>query len=103
MALGLPPNRACRARRSNLRNSWPTSPSLPEGSVKACGWYLLATEGLHGAHLENALSAYQRASSRLTPAQIAEVEAFCGGLDGEDAGAGRTASSAGNPGGNPRM
>ena len=54
-------------------------PSMPESSVKACGWYLLATAGLRGAHLQNAQSAYQRASSRLTPAQIAEVRRFAEG------------------------
>jgi TPR repeat protein len=51
-------------------------PEIPENSVKACGWYLLATMGLRGAHLEKAQSAYQRASSRLTPAQTAEVARF---------------------------
>ena len=54
-------------------------PELPEGSVKACGWYLLAAEALQGAHREKALSAYRRASSRLTPPQIAEVESFAEG------------------------
>lgn len=51
-------------------------PEIPENSVKACGWYLLATMGLRGAHFEKAQSAYQRASSGLTPSQIAEVRRF---------------------------
>ena len=54
-------------------------PEIPESSVKACGWYLLATASLRGAHLEKAQSAYQRASSRLTAAQIAEVTRFAQG------------------------
>jgi TPR repeat protein len=31
-------------------------PEIPENSVKACGWYLLATASLRGAHLQNAQS-----------------------------------------------
>src|SRR4051812_49239770 len=49
---------------------------IPGTSVKACGWFLLATETLRGAELEKAQSAYQRASSRLTPAQIADAIHF---------------------------
>ena len=45
-------------------------------SVKACGWFLLATATLRGAQLERAQSAYQRASSQLTPAQIAAARHF---------------------------
>ena len=41
-------------------------PDIPESSVTACGWYLLATTSLRGAHLQKAQSAYQRASFRLT-------------------------------------
>ena len=48
----------------------------PESSVKACGWLLLSTAGLRGAQLQEARSAYQRASDRLTPPQIAEVRRF---------------------------
>jgi TPR repeat protein len=48
----------------------------PESAVKACGWFLLATSGLHGAHLQRAHVAYQRVSRRLTPLQIAEVRRF---------------------------
>jgi TPR repeat protein len=45
-------------------------------SVKACGWFLLATATLRGAQLERAQSAYQRASSQLTPAQTADARHF---------------------------
>jgi TPR repeat protein len=51
-------------------------PDIPESSVTACGWYLLAMTSLRGAHLQNAQSAYQRASFRLTSSQIAEVKRF---------------------------
>lgn len=54
-------------------------PEIPENSVKACGWYLLATASLRGAHLEKAQSAYQRACFHLTPSQIAEVRLFARG------------------------
>ena len=54
-------------------------PEIPENSVKACGWYLLATASLRGAHLEKAQSAYQRAAFLLTPSQIAEVRLFARG------------------------
>jgi uncharacterized protein len=37
-------------------------PEIPESSVKACGWFLLAIATLRGAQLERAQSAYQRAS-----------------------------------------
>ena len=59
-----------------LAEIYADAPEMPENSVKACGWYLLATMGLHGAPFEKAQSAYQRASSRLTPSQIAEVRRF---------------------------
>jgi Sel1 repeat len=51
-------------------------PEIPENSVKACGWYLLAMTNLVGAHLQKAQSAYQRACSHLTSSQIAEVRRF---------------------------
>ena len=51
-------------------------PKIPENSVKACGWYLLATTSLCGAHLQKAQSAYQRAAFLSTPSQIAEVARF---------------------------
>ena len=51
-------------------------PDIPESSVTACGWYLLAMTSLQGAHLQKAQSAYQRVSFRLTPSQTAEVRRF---------------------------
>jgi TPR repeat protein len=54
-------------------------PDIPESSVKACGWYLLAMTNLRGAHLQKAQSAYERASLPLTPSQIAEVRHFAQG------------------------
>jgi TPR repeat protein len=54
---------------------------IPGNSVKACGWYLLATTSLRGAHLEKAQSAYQRASFHLTPSQITEVRRFAQGWE----------------------
>ncbi len=59
-----------------LAEMYAGEPEIPESQVKACGWYLLATMGLRGAPFEKAQSAYQRASSRLTPSQIAEVRRF---------------------------
>ena len=53
-----------------LAELYAAEPDPSEDSVKACFWYLLATKGLSGAHLQSAQSAYQRASLRLTPAQI---------------------------------
>ena len=48
----------------------------PENSVRACGWFLLATSTLRGAQLEQTQSAYRRASARLAPAQIAAARHF---------------------------
>ena len=53
--------------------------SEPQGSVKACEWFLLATRGLRGEHLRKAQSAYQRAATRLTPVETAEVSRFVQG------------------------
>jgi TPR repeat protein len=54
-------------------------PDIPESSVTACRWYLLAMTSLRGARLQKAQSAYQRASFRLTSSQIAEVRRFAEG------------------------
>jgi TPR repeat protein len=45
-------------------------------SVRACGWYLLASVGLRGAQLQKAQSGYERASLHLTLAQIAKARQF---------------------------
>jgi|SRR3954449_183173 len=59
-----------------LAEIYAEEPDIPGSSIKACGWFLLATATLCGAQLEKVQSAYQRASSQLTPAQIAEVRYF---------------------------
>jgi TPR repeat protein len=42
----------------------------------ACGWFLLASRGLHGIHRHRARSGYERIVSRLTPAQITAARRF---------------------------
>jgi len=49
---------------------------ISDSLVKACSWFLLAAKGLRGAQRQSAQSAYQRAASRLTPAQIADAVNF---------------------------
>jgi hypothetical protein len=56
-----------------LAEIYAADPTSSETSVEACRWFLLATQGLRGAQLQGAQSAYQRASLRLTPAQIANA------------------------------
>jgi hypothetical protein len=41
-----------------LAEMYAGEPDIPESSVKACGWYLLAMTSLRGAHLQKAQSAY---------------------------------------------
>jgi hypothetical protein len=62
-----------------LAELYADEPDIPESSVKACGWYLLAITTLRGAHLQKAQSAYQRVSFGLAPSQIAEVRRFAQG------------------------
>jgi TPR repeat protein len=59
-----------------LAEIYAEEPDMPENSVKACGWILLATASLHGAHLQRAQSAYQRACIGLTPAEIERARSF---------------------------
>lgn len=54
-------------------------PEMPDNSVKACEWYLLAARGLRGMHLQQAQTAYQRAAIYLTQVQTAEVMRFVQG------------------------
>lgn len=54
-----------------LAEMYAGEPDIPENSVKACAWFLLAMASLRGAHLQTAQSAYHRASLLLMPAQIA--------------------------------
>jgi hypothetical protein len=51
-------------------------PDMPESSVRACGWILLATASLRGAHLQSAQSAYPRACIGLMPAEIEQARSF---------------------------
>ena len=51
-------------------------PDMPDSAVRACGWTLLATASLRGAHLQSAQSAYQRACMGLSPAEIEEAKSF---------------------------
>src|ERR1700722_2304254 len=51
-------------------------PDTPDNAVRACGWYLVATAGMTGAHLQKAQTAYQRIADRLTSVQIAQVTNF---------------------------
>lgn len=48
----------------------------PGASVKACGWYLVATANLEGIRLKEAQAAYRRLSDELTPAQRDEAGRF---------------------------
>jgi len=59
-----------------LAEIYAAQPDMPENSVRACGWILLATASLRGAHLQRAQSAYQRACIGLTPAEIDQAKSF---------------------------
>jgi TPR repeat protein len=59
-----------------LAEMYAGEPDTPGSSVKACGWFLLATTSLRGAHLQKAQSGYERASLHLRPAQIAKARHF---------------------------
>ena len=72
---GPPPNRDCRAQ-IKLAEIYAEESEIADRSVKACGWFLLETMTLSGGQLEQAQSAYRRASSRLAPAQIAAARHF---------------------------
>jgi TPR repeat protein len=48
----------------------------PADSVKACGWYLVATANLEGIRLKEAQTVYRRLSDRLTLAQRDEARRF---------------------------
>ena len=59
-----------------LAEMYAGEPDMPGSSIRACGWILLATASLRGAHLQSAQSAYQRACIRLTPAEIEQARSF---------------------------
>ncbi|HVC52995.1 MAG TPA: hypothetical protein VND87_13320 [Stellaceae bacterium] len=62
-----------------LAELYADGPDTPENSIQACAWFLLATTDLRGALLESARSAYRRAASRLTAAQIEKAELIAQG------------------------
>ena len=59
-----------------LAEMYAGEPDMPDSAVRACGWILLATGSLRGAHLQSAQSAYQRACMGLSPAEIEEAKSF---------------------------
>jgi TPR repeat protein len=59
-----------------LAEMYAGGPDIAASYVTACGWFLLATTSLRGIHLHRAQSGYERASSHLTPAQIAKARRF---------------------------
>jgi TPR repeat protein len=59
-----------------LAEMYAGEPNMPDSSVRACGWILLAIASLRGAHLESAQSAYRRVSVGLTPAEIEQAKSF---------------------------
>ena len=59
-----------------LAEVYADGPDVRGSYATACGWFLLAAMGLHGIHLHNARSGYERIAPHLTPAQIAEATRF---------------------------
>jgi len=59
-----------------LAEIYAEEPDNVGSSVRACGWYLLASTSLRGAQLQKAQSGYERASLHLTPAQITKARHF---------------------------
>lgn len=59
-----------------LAETYADEPDKAGNPVKACAWFLLAMANLRGAHLQKAQSAYERASLRLTAAQITKARRF---------------------------
>ena len=59
-----------------LAEAYAEEPGISGSQATACGWFLLAAMRLRGIHLHRAQSEYERLSSHLTPAQIAEARRF---------------------------
>src|SRR6266481_640197 len=59
-----------------LAEMYAGGPDEAASYVTACGWFLVATTSLRGIHLHRAQSGYERASSHLTPTQIAQARRF---------------------------
>ncbi len=62
--------------QSKLAEMYAEEPDAPEDYINACAWFLLAITKLHGIHRHRARSGYDRASSYLTPAQLAKARRF---------------------------
>src|SRR3954452_17156990 len=60
----------------NLAELYAVGPDVSGNHATACGWFLLAARGLHGIHLHQARSGYERIASHLSPAQIAKAGRF---------------------------
>jgi TPR repeat protein len=59
-----------------LAEVYAAAPDLPGSRASACGWFLLATRGSRGIHLQRARSGYEHAAAHLTSAQIAAARRF---------------------------
>jgi TPR repeat protein len=59
--------------QSRLAQIYASGPETAEDIIKACTWFILATTSLSGIHRQMAQSGYERISSQMTPAQIAEA------------------------------
>ena len=59
-----------------LAEVYAEAPGTSSSHAAACGWFLLAARGLHGVHLHQARSGYERLAGHLTPGQIARAKRF---------------------------
>jgi TPR repeat protein len=59
-----------------LAELYADGPDISGNHATACGWFLLAATGLHGIHLYQARSGYERIASHLSPAEIAKARCF---------------------------
>jgi hypothetical protein len=59
-----------------LAEMYADGPDTSGSYATACGWFLLAARGLHGIHLQQARSGYERVASHLTPTEIVEATCF---------------------------
>ena len=59
-----------------LAEVYAEAPDTSSSQAAACGWFLLAARGLHGAHLHQARSGYERLAPHLTPGEIARAKRF---------------------------
>jgi hypothetical protein len=71
-----PPSGGLARAQVKLAELYAGQKDIPDGSVKASEWYLLAARSLRGGHLQKTQFAYQRVAKLLTPVQNAEVSRF---------------------------